>query len=48
MTFLTFSAQLSGPDSGCNLVFDDSGALGFELAIAFILTIIVLFYLTFG
>ncbi|EAR88825.1 TMS membrane protein/tumor differentially protein (macronuclear) [Tetrahymena thermophila SB210] len=47
MTFLTFSAQLSG-ESSCNLAIDNNSIFTLELVVGLIILIVVQLYLTFG
>lgn len=47
MTFMTFSAQLSG-ESACNSAISQNGIFTIELSVGFTLLMVVLLYLTFA
>lgn len=48
MTYLTFSALISSPQDSCNEIMNSKTALVIEMAVSFIFTVVVLFYLTFS
>jgi hypothetical protein len=51
MTFLTYSAQLSGPVTNCNIIqksITNGGIMALEIGVAVFLLIVVLLYLSFG